>query len=237
MSSELFFSALSRRCATYQRASLSGTPTAAVLIPVVSTSAGPSLLFTVRSQSVRTHPGLACFPGGRINPRETPADAALREAKEELGLELHAATPLWAHDDGLALGVHVTPHVVVVPGDWSDLARLTLCPREVASAFTLPIAHLADDAHHTIEMLSPRGRERAVDGAPRRLVPVPSYTGGPVRIWGFTAWVVSRLLETLLVPAMRDAEGGMVGGPSPGVAPNQDAVGAARGEGEESARR
>ena len=40
---------------------------------------------TLRPLTLRHHGGQVCFPGGRIEPGETPAEAALREFHEELG--------------------------------------------------------------------------------------------------------------------------------------------------------
>ena len=43
------------------------------------------MLLTRRSRHLRNHKGEISFPGGRIDPGETPAEAALREAHEEVG--------------------------------------------------------------------------------------------------------------------------------------------------------
>ncbi|CAD2214107.1 NUDIX domain containing protein, putative [Angomonas deanei] len=63
----------------------------AVLILLSPPSAGsevPDLCITLteRSNKVSTHKGQMSFPGGRIDPGETPVEAATREAEEEVGL-------------------------------------------------------------------------------------------------------------------------------------------------------
>lgn len=58
----------------------------AVLIPFVTTEEGKALLLEVRSQLVK-QPGEICFPGGRVEAGETPAETAVRETCEELGLK------------------------------------------------------------------------------------------------------------------------------------------------------
>ncbi|MBD3783693.1 MAG: CoA pyrophosphatase, partial [Micrococcales bacterium] len=59
---------------------------AAVLIAVTERDA-PGVLVTHRPHTMRKHPGQAAFPGGRIDAGETPVEAALREAQEELGID------------------------------------------------------------------------------------------------------------------------------------------------------
>ena len=44
-----------------------------------------------RRAAGRAHAGLWEFPGGKIEPGESPKAALVREAREELGLELDAA--------------------------------------------------------------------------------------------------------------------------------------------------
>jgi mutator protein MutT len=59
----------------------------AVLIALTDGADGPEVLLTRRSWEMRHHRGEVSFPGGRIDPGETPDQAALREAHEEVGLE------------------------------------------------------------------------------------------------------------------------------------------------------
>ena len=60
---------------------------AAVLVPIVNRQDGLTLLLTQRSADLPDHPGQISFPGGRVEPEDASlADAALREATEEVGL-------------------------------------------------------------------------------------------------------------------------------------------------------
>lgn len=59
----------------------------AVLITLADAGRGPEVLLTRRSWDLRSHRGEISFPGGRTDPGETPEQAALREAHEEVGLD------------------------------------------------------------------------------------------------------------------------------------------------------
>src|ERR1051326_6644701 len=65
-----------------------GARPAAVAVTVTIDSSGPAVLITRRSDALRAHPGQYALPGGRLDPGESAADAALRELAEELGLQL-----------------------------------------------------------------------------------------------------------------------------------------------------
>ena len=59
----------------------------AVLVPLYQDHAGRvRVVLTKRPDTMRTHPGDVVFPGGRIEPGESPIDAAIREAWEEVAL-------------------------------------------------------------------------------------------------------------------------------------------------------
>src|SRR5262249_20367609 len=71
--------------AMWEQAGVKATRPAAVLVPVVDRSE-PTVLLTLRTE-LPSHPGQIAFPGGKIEPQDhTPAEAALREAAEEIGL-------------------------------------------------------------------------------------------------------------------------------------------------------
>ena len=52
----------------------------AVLIPLLVTNEGPSVLLTRRADHLRSHKGEISFPGGRMELNETPHETAIREA-------------------------------------------------------------------------------------------------------------------------------------------------------------
>ncbi|WP_151083694.1 NUDIX hydrolase [Nocardioides cynanchi] len=142
------------------------------------------LLLTERAHDMRSHPAQVSFPGGSIDPGETPREAALREAEEETGLspdgvEVFAELPeLWLPPSNFAL----TP----VLGWWARESPVGVVdPREVHAVYRVPLAELIDPAHR-ISVRHPSGWLG------------PGFLIGPgkdVVLWGFTAGIISRLLD------------------------------------------
>ena len=95
-----------------------------------------ALILTRRSAQLRDHAGQWALPGGRIEPDETPEQAALRELFEEVHLELDASAVLGRLDDYVTRsGFVITPVVV-----WAGSARaMTPNPAEVQSIHRIPI--------------------------------------------------------------------------------------------------
>lgn len=171
---------------------------AAVLIPVVDRSGGPTLLLTRRSDSLASHTGQIAFPGGRLDPGEGPVEAALREAREEVGLEAGFVTPLGLSDRyETVTGFVVTPVVAWVRPGFS----LTPSPQEVAEIFETPWAFLMDPANHRREYYEAPG------GARRWYWAMPwADPAGPERyIWGATAGMLRALWGRLYAERPRRA--------------------------------
>lgn len=157
---------------------------AAVLVPLLYAPDGLHLLFTVRSSSLTNHAGQIAFPGGRLDPGESVAQAALRETFEETGLSVSEDAVLGPlHDHPSPARYLVTPLVAVLR--WPQPLRPNLL--EVADIFTVPLPQLLG--------LTPRQEARQLEGRCRIL---NYYThrdrGGERLIWGLTGNVLADFL-------------------------------------------
>lgn len=156
---------------------------AAVLVPILLSEAGPELLLTVRSSTLRSHAGQIAFPGGRLEPGEDELSAALRETREEVGLAVSQGEVVGRLSDHPSPAGYVATPVVAVLS-WPR--PLALDPDEVAEAFTVPLADLA--------ALTPASRVGNLLQYRRRIY---SYPWRGRDIWGFTGNVVFELLSAL----------------------------------------
>jgi len=144
------------------------------------------LLLTERAHHMRSHPGQVSFPGGSLDQGETPREAALREAYEEIGLvpaeiEVFGELPeLWLPPSNFA----VTP----ILGYWRERGEVRVeSPDEVHAIHHVSIAELLDPEHR-INVRHPSGWTG------------PGFLIGAdkdVILWGFTAGIIARLFDFL----------------------------------------
>ena len=119
---------------------LGGRSNFAVLVPLVKTEQGLCLLYEVRADGIR-QPHEVCFPGGRMEPGETPTACALRETWEELGID-SAAIQVIAPLDFLYLRSDALMYPVLASVDAGVLSHLRPSPDEVADTFLVPVQWL-----------------------------------------------------------------------------------------------
>ena len=147
-----------------------------------SLRSGQAVLLTLRSSSLRSHTGQISFPGGRLEPGETPEAAALRECEEETGIPAHLPeilgrlTPITSPASKGA----VLPIVAWLHED----VPIRIHPDEVEEAFWQPLDELGEPLITEWEL---RGMKMLVPHWPVHRVP----------LWGLTACVLSELRQLL----------------------------------------
>jgi 8-oxo-dGTP pyrophosphatase MutT (NUDIX family) len=157
---------------------------AAVLVPVIM-GAQPSILLTKRTSHLSKHAGQVSFPGGRIDPGDAgPEAAALREAREEIGLPPASVEVLGRLTDHVTgTGYRITPVLALLP----PALRYEISPHEVESIFELPVSVVLDPD-------APRLQRQHVGGVWRDywVWPHPDHF-----IWGATAAILVQLAKRL----------------------------------------
>ncbi|XP_025963436.1 peroxisomal coenzyme A diphosphatase NUDT7 [Dromaius novaehollandiae] len=114
-------------------------PKASVLLPLVVRGGALCLLLTVRSMQLRRSPGQVCFPGGKSEAEDKDEiDTALREAKEEIGLQPEEVEVICR----LVPGIDKMNHLVTpVVGFIEDTFQATPNPDEVSDVFVVPLEY------------------------------------------------------------------------------------------------
>jgi len=158
---------------------------AAALILLYPGEHGPSFPLTMRRHDLPHHPGQISLPGGALDPGEAPADGAVREAHEEIGIVpadvrvLGALSPLWV----IVSNFVVQPFVGVI--DYRPEFRAS--PREVSALIETPMAWVRDPARVGADQRMRSGIE----------VSFPYFDFDGHHIWGATAMMLGELREVI----------------------------------------
>jgi len=152
----------------------------AVLMLFGDGSGGPDVLLIERAQGIRSHAGQVAFPGGAQDADDDgPVGAALREAREETGLDPSGVAVLGQLPD-----LYLPPSnfaVTPVLAWWrAPSAVAVVDPAEVASVHRVAVASLLDPENR-FSVRHPSGYVG------------PAFVVGDLLIWGFTGGMLSRL--------------------------------------------
>ena len=156
---------------------------AAVLILLAENEPhGPDVLILERAATMRNHAGQPAFPGGAADPGDGgPERTALREAAEEVGLKPDSVTVIASLP---RIWIPVSDFIVTPVLAWwhSPHTVTALEPAEVAKVARLPIEQLVDPANR-LRVRHPSGWTG------------PAFAVGDMLVWGFTAGILTVLLE------------------------------------------
>ena len=161
---------------------------AAVAVVLVSNEDGDaSFILTRRPLTLRRHAGQWALPGGRTDEGESVTEAALREVKEEVGLELDRDGVVGHLDDfQTRSGFVITPVVVWGP----DQPELTPDPVEVQAAHIVPLEVLDAPGVPRVSISEGQTSDR-----PLLCFPIPLLS---TTVWAPTAAMLYQTREVLL---------------------------------------
>ncbi len=173
-------------------------------VPAVSpldlVAADLDVLLLERATTLNSHPGQVAFPGGSIDPGDaTTADAALREAQEETGLDPAGVEVLGVMPE-LAIP-HSNFLVKPVLAWWAAPSPIRVVdPAESAQVFRIPVR----------DLLAPDNRVTVTVAGRERLPGTPGFLVNGVVVWGFTAMILDHLFAQLGWAVPWDARRGHV---------------------------
>jgi 8-oxo-dGTP pyrophosphatase MutT (NUDIX family) len=163
---------------------------AAVLVPIVEREE-LTVLLTQRATKLRNHAGQISFPGGSIESQDKgPREAALREAREEIGLDPALIEVVgYLPDHIVTSGFRVTPVVAFVrPG-----FELLLQAEEVEDTFEVPLGYIFEPSNHRLR------RRRFDFGHGASEVELRDIPYGERNIWGATAGMLMTLYRVCVL--------------------------------------
>ncbi len=167
---------------------------AATLLALFEEGGDARVVLIRRALALPVHAGEIGLPGGRVEPGETMVDAALRETREEVGIDPRDVEVVgWLERVvGRTSGSVATPIV----GLLAARPLLVLSPAEVEAAFDVALSDLVADGVYREERWDtpPAAGPNAATAQDR---PVYFFELPEATVWGMTARVLRQLLVLL----------------------------------------
>ncbi len=156
---------------------------AAVLALFATTSGDTELILTRKAQGIGYHSDQISFPGGTVEEKETTVQTALRETKEEIGIEKRYIEIIGRfHDDSVPISKYiVTPYAALL----KTKPVFKLQASEVKEVFTVPFDFFMDELNYTPQQVMIRDNALTVDG----------YNYHDRIIWGLTCRFIRTLVD------------------------------------------
>lgn len=181
----------------------------AVLVPLVEREGELHLLYEVRASTLRRQPGEVCFPGGRMEPGETPEECALRETWEELGIPREQIR-LVGRLDFIAHRANFLMWPILGVVDSAALERMVPSPAEVDEIFFVPLSHLLEtepvECGRDLIIAPAENFPYELIGIPRDYQwqhgheSIPVYPWQGKAIWGLTGRITRNLVQICKTP-------------------------------------
>jgi len=163
---------------------IAGLPQAAVLILLHETSEDLNVIYCLRSNNLPTHAGEVAFPGGKREEKdETLRDTALREAQEEVNLELKDVEVLGEISSVQSrFGLSVTPYIGILKSN-----TLIADGKEIEEVFSVPLNFIKTNMQ----------KEQKSENWDNKKVFFPFFEFENKMVWGLTAYMTVEFLKLL----------------------------------------
>jgi 8-oxo-dGTP pyrophosphatase MutT (NUDIX family) len=177
----------------------------AVLVPFIG-SKRDAILFELRAKGIRQS-GEICFPGGMVEPGETPVECAIRECAEELGIE-YSQIEITAKAGCIVSHRDAIIHVFIGVLNIESPAETEPNKKEVAELFAVPssfftetkpdiyqVDSFTETGNFPVKELKLPKRYYGTWSNGKRNIYVYKY--GDKIIWGLTAAILYELISLL----------------------------------------